>query len=140
MSKHNTNLVILTGNLTRDPEVRFTQGGTAVVNFGLASNRQVPDGQNNWKNKVTFVDVTMWGKTAEAFAKFHKKGQPAFIQGRLELEEWTDKQSGQKRSKLKVTAERWEFVSGSSERSGSEEPDSQSGAEAAGAGVDETPF
>ena len=106
------NKVILMGNLTRDPEVRFTQGGTALVKFGLAVNRRFQDAEGNWKDEPTFVDITMWGKRGEAFARFHGKGKPAFIEGHLRLDNWEDKQTGQKRSKLYVVGDNWEFVGG----------------------------
>ncbi|MEW6071321.1 MAG: single-stranded DNA-binding protein [Planctomycetota bacterium] len=104
------NKVILMGNLTRDPEVRFTQSGTALVKLGLAVNRRFQDGDGNWKDEPIFVDVTMWGKRGEAFARFHTKGKPAFVEGHLRMDNWEDRQSGQKRSKLYVVADNWEFV------------------------------
>ncbi len=104
------NKVILMGNLTRDPEVRFTQSGTALVKFGLAVNRRYQDPEGNWKEEPTFIDITMWGKRGEAFARFHNKGKAAFVEGHLRLDNWEDKQSGQKRSKLYVVADNWEFV------------------------------
>lgn len=110
MGKQNTNVVILTGNLTRDPEIRFTSNGTAVCNFSLASNRQV-EKDGKWVEDPCFVDLTMWGKRAEAFAKYHTKGSPVLVTGRLSYESWVDKQTGTKRSRLKVTAEHWEFQS-----------------------------
>ena len=106
------NKVILMGNLTRDPEVRFTQGGTAIVKFGLAVNRRYQDQAGEWKEEVTFVDITIFGKRGEAFAKFHGKGKPAFIEGELRFDTWDDKQTGQKRSKLYVVGNNWEFVGG----------------------------
>jgi len=99
------NKVILLGNLTRDPEIRYTPKGTAVTEVGLALNR-VYTGENNEKREeVTFVDVTLWGRTAEIAGEYLKKGRPVFIEGRLQLDSWEDKQSGQKRSKLKVVGE-----------------------------------
>ena len=104
------NKVILMGNLTRKPEVRFTQGGTAVCKLGLAVNRRYKDQSGEWKEEPTFVDVTFFGKRGEAFAKFHDKGKPAFIEGSLRLDTWEDKQSGEKRSKLYVVGDDWQFV------------------------------
>lgn len=104
------NKVILMGNLTRKPEVRFTQGGTAVCKLGLAVNRRFKDQAGEWKEEATFVDVTFFGKRGEAFAKFHDKGKPAFIEGSLRLDTWDDKQSGEKRSKLYVVGDDWQFV------------------------------
>ena len=106
------NKVILMGNLTRDPEVRFTQSGMAVVGVGMAVNERFKGSDGEWQDRATFVDITIWGKRGEAFAKFHKKGRPAFIEGRLRLDTWEDKQGGGKRSKLYVVADNWEFVGG----------------------------
>jgi single-strand DNA-binding protein len=104
------NKVILMGNLTRDPEVRFASSGTAIVKFGLAVNRRIQDAEGNWKEEPTFVDITMFGKRGEAFARFHNKGKSAFLEGHLRFDTWDDKTSGQKRSKLYVVADNWEFV------------------------------
>lgn len=106
------NKVILMGNLTRDPEVRFTPNGAAVCHFGLAVNRRFKTQEGDWKEEPTFIDVTMWGKRGEAFAKFHTKGKPAFLEGELRLDTWEDKNDGSKRSKLYVVANNWEFVGG----------------------------
>ncbi|MHC4262746.1 MAG: single-stranded DNA-binding protein [Planctomycetota bacterium] len=104
------NKVILMGNLTRDPETRFAQSGTAVVNFGLAVNERFQGQDGQWQERPTFVDVTMFGKRGEAFAKFHTKGKQAFIEGKLRLDTWEDKNGGGKRSKLYVVGDNWEFV------------------------------
>lgn len=104
------NKVILMGNLTRKPEVRFTPGGMAICKVGMAVNRRFKDQTGNWKEEPTFVDVTIFGKRGEAFAKFHDKGKPAFIEGELRLDQWEDKQSGEKRSKLYVVGNEWQFV------------------------------
>jgi single-strand DNA-binding protein len=106
----NLNKVMLLGNLTRDPEVRYTPKGTAVGDLGLAVNRRVADGNGNWTDEVTFVDVTVWGSNAENAQKFLTKGRGVFIEGRLQMDTWEDKQSGQKRSKLKVVAEVLQFL------------------------------
>lgn len=106
----NLNKVLLLGNLTRDPEVRYTPKGTAVGDLGLAVNRRVADGNGNWTDEVTFVDVTVWGSNAENAQKFLTKGRGVFIEGRLQMDTWEDKQSGQKRSKLKVVAETLQFL------------------------------
>jgi single-strand DNA-binding protein len=111
------NKVILMGNLTRKPEVRYLQNGTAICKFGLAVNRRFKDAAGEWKEEATFVDITFFGKRGEAFAKFHDKGKTAFIEGSLRLDQWDDKQSGEKRSKLYVVGDDWQFV-GSSERAG----------------------
>lgn len=106
------NKVILLGNLTRDPELRFTQGGSAVCHFGMALNRRYKTQEGDWKEEVTFVDVTIWGKRGEAFAQYHSKGKQAFLEGELRLDTWEDKNGGGKRSKLYVVANNWEFVGG----------------------------
>lgn len=104
------NRVILMGNLTRDPETRFGQSGTAVVNFGLAVNERFQGQDGQWQDRPTFVDVTMFGKRGEAFAKFHSKGKQAFIEGKLRLDSWEDKNGGGKRTKLYVVADSWAFA------------------------------
>lgn len=106
----NLNKVLLLGNLTRDPELRYTPKGTAVADLSLAVNRRVSDGNGNWSDETTFVDVTVWGNTAENAQKFLAKGRGVFIEGRLQLDTWEDKQSGQKRSKLKVVGENVQFL------------------------------
>lgn len=106
------NKVILMGNLTRDPEIRFSQGGMAICSISVAVNERFKGADGEWQDRATFVDVTIFGKRGEAFAKFHKKGASAFLEGRLRLDQWEDKQSGQKRSKLFVVADSWEFVGG----------------------------
>lgn len=100
------NKVILIGNLTRDPQVKYTTGGSAVAEIGLAVNRRWLDKQSNqWKDETTFVDVTLWGKTAEIAGQYLVKGKPVMIEGRLQLDTWDDRESGQKRSKLRVVGE-----------------------------------
>lgn len=104
------NKVILLGNLTRDPEVRYTPKGSAVADLGLAVNRQYTLDNGEKREEVTFVDVTFWGRTAEVAGEYLKKGRPVFIEGRLQLDTWDDKQSGQKRSKLKVIGETMQML------------------------------
>lgn len=100
------NKVILVGNLTRDPQVRYTPGGMAVSDVGLAVNRTWFDKQTNQKKEdVTFVDVTLWGRTAEIAGEYLSKGKQVLIEGRLQLDSWDDKETGQKRTKLKVIGE-----------------------------------
>lgn len=106
----NLNKVLLLGNLTRDPEVRYTPKGTAVGDLSLAVNRRISDGAGNWSDEVTFVDITVWGVTAENCQKYLTKGRGVFIEGRLQLDTWEDKESGQKRSKLKVVGETVQFL------------------------------
>lgn len=116
------NKVILMGNLTRNPEVRYTQGGSAVAEIGLAVNRSWFDkASNSRKEEVTFVDVTLWGRTAEVAGEYLSKGRPVLIEGRLQLDQWDDKESGQKRSKLRVVGEELRMLAGSGERSGRSE-------------------
>lgn len=100
------NRVILVGNLCRDPQTKFTTGGTAICELSLAVNRQwVDKATNQKKDEVTFVEVTLWGRTAEIAGQYLAKGRPVLIEGRLTLDQWDDKETGQKRSKLKVTGE-----------------------------------
>jgi single-strand DNA-binding protein len=104
------NKVILLGNLTRDPEVRYTPKGTAVTELGMAMNRVYTAENGEKREETTFVDVTLWGRTAEIAGEYLKKGRPVFIEGRLQLDTWDDKQSGQKRSKLKVVGEGLQLI------------------------------
>jgi len=104
------NKVLLLGNLTRDPEVRYTPKGSAVADLGIAVNRQYTLDNGEKREEVTFVDVTFWGRTAEVAGEYLKKGRPVFIEGRLQLDTWDDKQSGQKRSKLKVIGEMMQML------------------------------
>lgn len=106
------NKVILLGNLTRDPEVRYTPKGTAVTELGMAVNRVYTAENGEKREETTFVDVTLWGRTAEIAGEYLKKGRPVFIEGRLQLDTWDDKQSGQKRSKLKVVGEGLQLLGG----------------------------
>ena len=122
------NKVILLGNLTRDPEVRYTPKGTAVTELGMAVNRVYTAENGEKREEATFVDVTLWGRTAEIAGEYLKKGRPVFIEGRLQLDTWDDKQSGQKRSKLKVVGEGLQLIgsrpSGGGEGGGGEESSS----------------
>lgn len=100
------NKVILVGNLTRDPQVKYTTGGTAVAELGIAVSRQWFDKQSNSKKEeTTFVDVTLWGRTAEVAGEYLAKGRPVLIEGRLQLDTWEDRETKQKRSKLRVVGE-----------------------------------
>src|SRR6476469_3417380 len=96
------NKVILMGNLTRDPELRYTPKGTAVAQIGLAVNRQWKSESGEQKEEVTFINVDAWGRQAEVIAQYLKKGAPLFMEGRLKLDTWEDKNTKQKVSKLKV--------------------------------------
>ena len=106
------NKVILLGNLTRDPEVRYTPKGTAVTELGMAVNRVYTAENGEKREETTFVDVTLWGRTAEIAGEYLKKGRPVLIEGRLQLDTWDDKQSGQKRSKLKVVGDGLQLLGG----------------------------
>ena len=106
----NFNKVILAGNLTRDPELRYTPKGTAVCKISLAINRTWSSESGEKKEDVTFVDVDAFGKTAELIGQYFKKGRPILIEGRLKLDQWDDKQTNQKRSKLGVVMEAFQFM------------------------------
>ncbi|MGJ8632709.1 MAG: single-stranded DNA-binding protein [Luteolibacter sp.] len=106
----NLNKVMLIGNLTRDPELRHTPKGLAVTDLGVAVNRRTQDGNGGWRDETTFVDVTVWGNTAENAQKYLSKGRGVFIEGRLQMDTWDDKATGQKRSKLKVVGEVLQFL------------------------------
>lgn len=99
------NKVMLIGNLTRDPDIRYTPKGQAVTDIGLAVNRVYTTENGEKREEVTFIDITLWGRTAEVVHQYCKKGRPLFVEGRLQLDSWDDKQTGQKRSKLKVIGE-----------------------------------
>lgn len=103
---------MLMGNLTRDPEVRSTTGGTAVAELTLAINRNFQDKDGNKQEETTFADITFWGRKAEVIGEYVRKGDPLYVEGRLTLDSWEDKETGQKRSKLKVTGETFEFLQG----------------------------
>jgi single-strand DNA-binding protein len=104
------NKVFLIGNLTRDPELRVTPKGTSICQFGLAVNRQFKDESGATRDETTFVDIEAWGKQGELVSKYLTKGSPAFVEGRLKLDQWEDKQSGQKRSRLKIVLENVQFL------------------------------
>ena len=104
------NKVLLIGNLTRDPEIRYTPKGTSVSDIGLAVNERGKDAAGNTTEETVFVDVTLWGKTAENVGQYMKKGSPLFVEGKLQLDSWEDKSTGQKRSKLKVVGVSCQFL------------------------------
>lgn len=104
------NKVILVGNLTRDPELRYTPKGTAVAKIGLAVNRVWTSESGEKKEEVTFVDVDVFGRTAENVGQYMRKGRPILVEGRLKLDQWDDKQTGQKRSRLGVIADTVQFL------------------------------
>ena len=102
------NRVILVGNLTRDPELRYIPSGTAVTDIGLAVNSRRKNANGEWVDETTFVDVTLWARQAEVAGEYLSKGSPVLIEGRLKLDQW--EQEGQKRSKLKVVGERLQML------------------------------
>ncbi len=122
------NKVILLGNLTRDPEVRYTPKGSAVCDLGLAVNRAYTLDNGEKREEVTFVDVVLWARLAEIAGEYLKKGRPVFIEGRLQLDTWDDKQSGQKRSKLRVIGETMQLLGSRPTGGGGEGGDEDRGA------------
>jgi single-strand DNA-binding protein len=106
----NLNKVLLIGNLTRDPELRYTSGGAAVCGFGLAMNRRFSTASGEQREETCFVDIDVWGKQGESCKNYLRKGSPAFIEGRLRMDSWQDRESGKTRSRLTVTAERVQFL------------------------------
>ncbi len=114
----NVNKVMLIGNLTRDPEVRYTPKGTAVTDIGMAVNR-IRTGDNGERiEETTYVDVTLWGRQAELAGQYLGKGRSVYIEGRLQLDTWDDKATGQKRSKLRVVGENMQFIGNASQGGG----------------------
>src|SRR5438309_1089650 len=106
------NKIILMGNLTRDPELRYTPKGTAVAKIGLAVNRTWKTESGEQKEEVSFIDIEAWGRQAEVIAQYMKKGSPLFVEGRLKLDSWEDKNTKQKVNKLKVVLESFNFIGG----------------------------
>lgn len=105
------NTVLIGGNLTRDPELTFLpNGGTPVCNFNVAVNEKYTDKEGQKKESVCFVEVVAWKKTAELVAEYLRKGSPVVVEGKLSQDEWTDKETGKKRTKTKVTASKVHFV------------------------------
>jgi single-strand DNA-binding protein len=104
------NHVVIGGNLTRDPELRYTPQGTAVCDATIANNESWTSESGEKKERVTFVGLVIWGKTGEAFAQYHRKGSQVLAQGRLTQETWDDKETGKKREKTKVRVDQWFFV------------------------------
>jgi single-strand DNA-binding protein len=115
------NKVILLGNLTRDPEVRYTPKGSAVCDLGVAVNRQYTLDSGEKREEVTYVDVVLWSRLAEIAGEYLKKGRPVFIEGRLQMDTWDDKQTGQKRTKLRVIGETMQLLGGRPPGAGSAE-------------------
>jgi single-strand DNA-binding protein len=103
------NKVILLGNLTRDPEVRYTPSGTAVASFAIAVNRRYKQGDDT-KDEVSYLDIVVFGKQAEACGQYLNKGDAILVDGRLQQRRWDDKETGQKRSKVEVVAQSVNFM------------------------------
>src|SRR6185503_7514806 len=112
------NKVILVGNLTRDPELRYTPKGMAIAKLGLAVNRVWRNEAGESKEEVTFIDIDAFGRQAETLAQYMKKGSPLMVEGRLKLDQWDDKTTGQKRSKLGVIVEGFQFLGGGNREGG----------------------
>lgn len=115
------NKVILMGNLTRDPELRVTPNGNSICKLGVAVSRVFKGQDGQQREETTFVDVDVFGRQAEVIGKYFNKGKPILIEGRLKLDQWQDKQSGQNRSKLGVVLENFQFVGGRGDNAGSSE-------------------
>ena len=108
----NLNKVMLIGNLTRDPELRVTPKGTAICTFSIAVNRKFKDDSGGEREEVTYVDIEAWGKSGENISKYCTKGRPLFVEGRLRLDQWEDKTTKEKRSRMKVVLENFQFLGG----------------------------
>ena len=108
----NLNKVMLIGNLTRDPELRVTPKGTAICQFSLAVNRKFKDESGGEREEVTYVDIEAWGKSGENISKYCTKGRPLFVEGRLRLDQWEDKTTKEKRSRMKVVLENFQVLGG----------------------------
>ena len=104
------NKVLLMGNLTRDPELRVTPKGTSICQFSLAINRQFKMESGESREEVIYVDIEAWGKQGETIAKYVTKGRPLFVEGRLRLDQWEDKNTKEKRSRMKVVLENFQFL------------------------------
>jgi len=130
------NKVFLMGNLTRDVEIRHTSANTAVGNFGIAVNRKFRTQSGENREETTFVDCEAWGRTAEVMGQYLSKGRPVFLEGRLKLDEWEDKNGGGKRSKLRVVVENFQFVDSGSGGGGGGGNSKGGGGGYAGAGAE----
>lgn len=122
------NKVMLIGNLTRDPEVRYTPKGTAVCDIGLAVNRRfINEATGERQEEVTYLDVVLWGKQAELAGQYLHKGRSLFIEGRLQMDTWEDKATGQKRNKIKIVCENMQFIGGTGGGGGGQHADDGEG-------------
>jgi len=116
------NKVMLIGNLTRDPQLKYLPNQTAVCEFGLATSRKFKGADGNQREDTTFIDCTIFGKTGETFNQYMSKGKPCYLEGRLKFDTWEDKQGGGKRSKLSVVVEEFQFLGGREGGGSSEQP------------------
>jgi single-strand DNA-binding protein len=130
------NKVILVGNVTRDPELRYISSGTAVTDIGLAVNDRRKNAQGEWVEETTFVDVTLWGRTAEVAGEYVSKGSPLLIEGRLKLDQW--EKDGKKNSKLRVVCDRMQLL-GSRGGDGARPKARMTAGKAGGDGFDQSP-
>lgn len=138
----NLNRVLLMGNMTRDPDLRYTKNGKAVCSFGLAMNRHFTGSDGQKQKKTTFVDVTFWEKRGEVIAEYFKKGSPIFVEGRLEMDEWENEKK-EKRTKLYVVGDAFEFLErgpGKTAQAGAAAPAEEPAAETAAPKEDDIPF
>ena len=117
------NKVLLMGNLTRNPEIRYTPSGSAVCEFGMAINRRFMQANGQEKDETCFVDIVVWGKQAESTSRFLQKGSSVFIEGRLVYDQWEEKETQKKRSRLRVNADRVQFLDRREDRGGEVPPD-----------------
>lgn len=108
----NLNKVLIMGNLTRDPEIRVTPKGTSICQFALAVNREWKSESGEKQTEVVYIDVEAWGKQGETIAKYVTKGRPLYVEGRLKLDQWEDKNTKEKRSRMKVVLEQFQFLGG----------------------------
>jgi single-strand DNA-binding protein len=125
----NLNKVMLIGNLTRDPELRVTPKGTAICQFSLAVNRKFRDEAGADREEVTYVDIEAWGKSGENIAKYCTKGRPLFVEGRLRLDQWEDKTTKEKRSRMKVVCDNFQFLGSGRAEGGASGPGGAEGGE-----------
>jgi single-strand DNA-binding protein len=127
------NRVVLVGNVTREIELKYTQSGMAVVELGLAVNEKRKNAAGEWVDEAVFVDITFWGKTAEVCGEHVTKGQQILVEGRLKLDTWQDRNTNEKRSKLKVVGDKLVFVGSKQDRAASAPPSSDEGYRPSGA-------
>jgi single-strand DNA-binding protein len=106
----NINKILITGNVTADPEIRYTPNGKAVLSASLANNEYYTDAQGQEQKVTTFVNLEVWGKPAENFSKLVKKGQELFAEGKIRMDEWNDKQTNARRTRLFLLVENWQFT------------------------------